>query len=230
MTNEKQIMAEWEKREAYNVKRYETLRRYVHFFRNRGWQLLEDTGGIFNVAILLSPCGTKVAKFADLESDDGWPLFARWAIMRNSPHLPKFYTVREMRCNYMLGIMERLSPLPALYMDLDWPDYCDHLTDAQRQMVWDARNFDAAARLATVDTMESLSFIARISSKTLRAFAVALQDAFKGRACDTHEGNVMVRPITGEVVIMDPYGYKYREPVPTFDEVCGIGPRPNWMH
>lgn len=202
--------AEWEKREAYNEKRFNALTRYVRFFKNRGWTVIENTGGIFNVAILISPCGTMVAKFADLETLDGWPLFARWAITKNSPHLPKFYTVRELRYRYMLGIMERLSPLPANYMDLDYTEYSEHLTDGQRQIVWDARNFDSACRQAYCDANKekAMPTIARISSKTLRAFAVALMDAFNCRACDTHEGNVMVRPSTGEVVVMDPYGYQ----------------------
>jgi hypothetical protein len=157
-----------------------------------------------------------VAKFADMDTLDGWPLFARWAVTRHSPHLPKFYTVRELRCRYMLGIMERLSPLPANYIDLDFSEYSNHLTDEQRQMVWDARNFDAACRQAYMNGKnDAKNYISRISRKTLRAFTTALIEAFDCRACDTHEGNVMVRPSTGEIVVMDPYGYQKDSANPT---------------
>lgn len=205
---------DWERdcreRRKAEERRYAALDRYMAFFRRKGWTEFPNSGqGMYVVAMFLSPDGTRVAKLADLQTRDGWPLFAQWACTTTSPHLPKFYTARTLRGEWFLGIMERLQPLPiGDFRDLDFPDSSDHLDDDMRAKLRDA---DLLAR-ATIrhwenpDSLMGKALLLRIASKTMRAFGRALIKQFNGQAADLHCGNVMLRGDT--LVVIDPYAHR----------------------
>lgn len=212
MNTNAQILEEWEKREAYNQSRYEYLRRIVAWFNNRGWRSITPNG-IYAAAVMFSPCGKMVCKIADSESHDGWPLYALWAARQGSPHVPKFYTVRSLRYGWFLGIMEKLEKLPIYsYYDLEGDWARDTLNEDDYRVCIEASLVDRAARQAYYELgSNKQSWRAeanRIMSKTLRAFTFALIQQFKAQACDTHEGNLMVRrtPSGPVLVANDPYG------------------------
>ena len=203
-------------RNAWVWQRRQTmLERYVRFLQSRGYQEFKPAfSGAFFKAILISNCGRYVAKFADTLSDDGYPEFARWACTQNNEHLPKIYTARTLRGCWFLTIMERLSPLPCLY---DEVNYCaGDLPEETYHAILDARNFN----LATMALYRKMHcnhggdynsenpgvYVKRIGSAALRALFNGLQKTFHGFACDTHEGNVMLRGSTP--VVIDPYGYR----------------------
>jgi hypothetical protein len=194
---------EWEQMQ----KRYETLRRYIRFFEGKGWTRFDSRhGGMYVVALLVSPDGSRIAKFADTLTTDGWPDYAAWACTQNNPHIPKFYTARTLRDGWFLGIMERLTPLPINdYSDLAFNDSLD---DDMRALLWDAKLLNDAVSDAwgRTDSLRAKLSILRMGSKTLRAFARALIAQFNGNAADCHCGNIMLRGNT--LVVIDPYAHK----------------------
>lgn len=203
---------DWFERAYSNSKRLEKLNRYTEFFFRRGWTTYTpETEGIFATRLLTSPDNKWVAKFCDAGpwSADGFPAFATWAVTQTNPHLPVFKTVRRLRGGWFLSIMERLTPLPCSYSEL--PYYSKNFSDEIISAMWDARNFDKASREAWLanegDRKANVGrYLGRIASKPMRALLVMLEKRFGGYACDTHEGNVMLRGTTP--VVIDPYGYR----------------------
>lgn len=209
-------LTEYERYNAEQEKRWAFVKRFIAWFERHGWTMPDNIGGIFAVAVLFSPCGKYVAKFADLQSQDGWPDYARWAIRQNSPHVPKFYTLRTIRHDWLLTITERLDHLPmSCYFDLDYPEYSESFSDEDRNAMVEARLFDSACRQAYFEANEGKrtnwqKHACHIMNGTLRGFLFALVEQFGGFACDTHEGNMMIRrtPRGPVVVANDPYGYR----------------------
>jgi hypothetical protein len=205
---------DWQGRAAFRVaheeRRYEAITRYMRFFQNRGWVSFNGSSdGIYVVAMFVSPDGKRIAKFADLETRDGWPEYACWACTQNNPHVPKFYTARTLRYGWFLGIMERLQPLPIDdYSDLDYAEYSDHLDDEMRATLLDARLLERAVLKiwGQPNSLMAQALIMRMGCKTFRAFARALIAQFKGNAADCHCGNIMLRGKT--LVVIDPYAHR----------------------
>lgn len=186
------------------------VNRIVDFFCERGWCEISqgNNEGAFCIALLLSPNGKMVAKISQPECDglkDLYPEFAKWACTQNSPHFPKIYSARSLRCyDLFLTIMERLD-----HVDINRIyDY-----SSGHVATLDAVDYQAY-KLTECARHRDFSEIAGFGIGTLNKAINKFVDTF-GKPNDLHLGNVMRRGQT--LVITDPLTLRGRtEALPVY--------------
>ena len=176
------------------------MKRLVCLFKRHGWKdLATSASPAYTDALLISPDGKRVAKFA--ERCEAWAEFAEWAARNPSPHLPLIEKFRRSkRSGLAYAVMERLHDLP--YTGSAW--YYKPRA-GQREHT---RKLIREAFQLTQWSDGQITLDREALTPTLRNTVAAMEGAL-GFPRDLHGKNMMVRKgprgRIAELVLLDPY-------------------------
>lgn len=153
--------------------------------------------------------GSNVAVKIGRKSGDEWPRFARLAIKDMDQHFPRIYSLEEFG-GYYMAQMERLEQIGAdlyqlTFMNIQFLSWYFHnITRDMYDMVSDPAIVGPIKRLAHVNPDESAR-IAGVFESEHPSLATAMRKIRNlGMTMDLHRSNVMIRPSSGTIVLVDP--------------------------